>query len=170
MNIFGRKKQSEEDYDEQPEIKKPVFGFRCSPNIHMAAKKLAKELHMDLCVVAEHAMQLGLMDIAAAAKDPGELEMLRAHLNKEHVIEHLVESVSAYDAEAAEYLRNGQSLLHQKERAVQDLVELWTRSNLDPRLIREIVLQELQRRTAIMREMSSKTGEGIIMRSGHTVH
>jgi len=150
MNIFGRKKQSEED-DEQPEIKKPVFGFKCSPKIHMGAKALAKELHVDLLVVAEHAMQLGLMDIAAAAKDPGELEMLRVHLTKEHVIEHLVESVSAYDAEAARYIREGQSLLHQKERALRDLVELWTRYKLDPGLIREIILQELQRRTAVMR-------------------
>jgi soluble lytic murein transglycosylase-like protein len=112
---------------------------------------LAKELHVDLYVVAEHAMQLGLMDISAAAKDPEELEMLRVHLNREHVIEHLVESVSVYDAEAAEYIREGQSLLHQKERALRDLVELWTRYNLDPKLIREIILQELQRRTAEMR-------------------
>jgi hypothetical protein len=156
MDIFGKKKQSEEDFEEQPEIKKPLFGFRCSPNIHMAAKKLAKELHMDLCVISEHAIQLGLMDIAAAAKDPEEREILRVHLNKDHVLEHLVESVSAYDAEAAGYLRDGQSLLHQKERAVRDLVELWTRSNLDPRLLREIVLQELQRRTAIMRSQVAK--------------
>jgi len=151
MNIFGRKRQSENDYDEEPEVKKPFFGFRCSPKIHLSAKMLAKELHMDLYVIAEHAMQLGLMDIAAAAKDSEELEMLRVHLNKEHVIEHLVESVSAYDAEAAEYIREGQSLLHQKERGLRDLVELWTRYNLDPKLIREIVLQELQRRTADMR-------------------
>ena len=51
-------------------MKKPFFGFRCSPAIHMSAKALAKELHVDLYVLAEHAMQLGLMDIAAAAKDP----------------------------------------------------------------------------------------------------
>ena len=151
MKIFGRKSQSGEEYDEEPEYKKPVFGFRCSPKIHMTAKTLAKELHVDLYVIAEHAMELGLMDIAAAAKDPEELEMLRLHLNKEHVIEHLVESVSAYDAEAAGYIRDGQSLLHQKERAVRDLVELWTRYKLDPRLIKEIILQELQRRTATMR-------------------
>jgi hypothetical protein len=148
--MFKKKRQSEEDYGEEPKFKKPVFGFRCSPKISLAAKKLAKELHMDLYIVAEHAMQLGLVDIAAAAKDPEELEMLRAHLNKEHVLEHLVESVSAYDAEAAEYIRDGQSLLHQKERGLRDLVELWTRYRLDPTLMREIVLQELQRRNAVM--------------------
>ena len=151
MKIFRKKRQSEEEYDKELENKKPTFGFRCSPAIHMAAKKLAKELHFDLYVIAEHAMQLGLMDVAAAAKDPEKLETLRAHLNKEHVVEHLVESVSEYDGEAAEYIREGQFLLHQKERAVRDLVEMWTRYKLDPRLMREIILQELQRRTASMR-------------------
>jgi len=154
----GRRKRKtiDIDYDEEPQLKKPVFGFRCSPRIHMAAKMLAKELNVDLYVVAEHAIQLGLMDITTAAKDPGELEMLRVHLNKEHVIEHLVESVSAYDAKAAEYIRNGQSLLHQKEQVVRDLVELCIGYKLDPRWLREIVLHALKRRAAFMHSRAAQ--------------
>lgn len=54
MNLFGRNKQSEDeddeenDFEESPESKKPIFGFQCSPAIHVSAKALAKELHMDL--------------------------------------------------------------------------------------------------------------------------
>ena len=116
---------------EKPKPRKPLFAFWCSPSIHMAAKMLAKEVHEDMYIVAEHAMQLGLMDIAAAAKDPEELGILRAHLHQEHAMDHLVESVSAYDAEAAAYIREGQSLLYQREQVVRDLVEFCIRHKLD---------------------------------------
>jgi hypothetical protein len=66
-------------------------------------------------------------------------------------MEHLVESVSKYDAEAAQYIQDGQVRRYHREQAIRDLVELWARAGLDPRLIREIVLQELRRRTKIMR-------------------
>jgi hypothetical protein len=91
------------------------------------------------------------MDTAAAMKDPEELEMLREHLNKEHVINHLVESVSKYDAEAARYIREGQARRYHKELAVRDLVELWARYGLDPRLMKEIILGELERTSATRR-------------------
>jgi hypothetical protein len=161
--MFWKKRESEresEDYeDEEPEPKKPgrkLFGFRCSPAIHMTAKVLAKKLHQDLRVVAEHSIQLGLMDVAAAMQDPEELEMLREHLNKEHVINHLVESVSRYDVEAAEYIRDGQARQYHKELAVRDLVELWARYGLDPRLMKEIILRELERISAIRRSRAAQ--------------
>jgi hypothetical protein len=76
--------------------------------------------------------------------DPGETELLRDHLNEEHAINHLVESVSRYDAEAAQYIREGQVRRYHKELAVRDLVEIWARYGLDPRLMKEIILRELQ--------------------------
>jgi hypothetical protein len=151
--MFWKKKQSEDYEDEEPERKKPIrrlFGFRCSPAIHMTAKVLAQKLHVDLYIIAEHALQFGLIDIASALKDPEETESLREHLNEEHVITHLVESVSKYNAEAAGYIRDGQVRRYHKEKALRDLVELWTKYGLDPRLMREIILQELQRQTQIM--------------------
>lgn len=162
MIKFGRNKRKrkviEDDDNEKwdgqvarTERKKSMFAFLCSPSIHMDAKTLAKQLHTELYIVAEHAMQLGLMDIAEAMKDPEELEILRAHLHTEHVIDHLVESVSQYDAEAAQYIREGQSLIHQKERAVRDLVDLSVRYRLDPRLLRDIILQELRRRATSLK-------------------
>jgi len=157
--MFWKKRESEEYEDEEPERKKPdrrLFGFRCSPAIHMTAKILAKKLHVDLCVIAEHSIQLGLMDIAAAMQDPEELEMLREHLNEEHVINHLVESVSRYDVESAEYIREGQARRYHKEQAVRDLVELWARYGLDPRLMKEIILRELERISAIRRSRAAQ--------------
>ncbi len=157
--MFWKKRQSEDYDNEEPERKEPdrrLFGFRCSPALHMTAKVMAKELHVDLCIIAEHALQLGLMDVATAMKDPEELEMLREHLNKEHVINHLVESVSKYDAEAARYIRDGQARRYHKELAVRALVELWARYGLDPRLMEEIILRELQGITAARR---SRSGE-----------
>jgi hypothetical protein len=152
--MFWKKKRAEEYDGGEPELKRPgrrIFGFQCATAIHMSAKALAKQLYVDLGVVAEHAMQLGLMDIAAAMKDPQEMEMLRKHLHEEHTIKSLVESLSQYDAEAAGYLREGQARQHHKEQAIRDLVDMWCRCGLDPRLIKEIVLQELQKRTEIMR-------------------
>ncbi|MCJ7635065.1 hypothetical protein MUP77_22080 [Candidatus Bathyarchaeota archaeon] len=152
--MFWKKKQSDDYEDEEPERKEPdrrLFGFRCSPAIKMTAKVLAKKLHVDLYELAEHSIQLGLMDVAAVMKDPKETEMLREHLNEEHVINHLVESVSRYDAEAARYIREGQARRYHKELAVRALVELWARYGLDPRLMEEIILGELQRITAARR-------------------
>jgi len=157
--MFWKKRQSEEYEDEEPQRKKPdrrLFAFRCSPAIKMTAKVLAKKLHVDLYVMAEHAFQLGLMDIVAAMQDPGETEMLREHLNEEHAINHLVESVSKYDMEAAEYIRDGQARRYHKEQAVRDLVELWARYGLDPRLMKEIILHELERISAIRRSRAAQ--------------
>jgi hypothetical protein len=70
-------------------------------------------------------------------------------LNEEHVIEHLVESVSKYDEEAAVYIREGQARKHHREKAVRDLVELCDRYGLDPRLMRAIILRELERSIAM---------------------
>lgn len=155
--MFGKKKQFYED--EEPERTKPdrrIFGFRCSPTIHITAKALAQKLHVDLYVIAEHAFQLGLIDIASAMKDPEETELLREHLNEEHVIEHLVESVSKYDAEAAGYIRDGQARRYHKEKTVRDLIELWARYGLDPRLMKEIMLRELERITDIRRSRAAQ--------------
>jgi hypothetical protein len=147
--MFWKKKHSEDEEFKPTKSSRRIFGFKCSPDIHMSAKLLAKKLHFDLYVIAEHAIQLGLMDIAAAMKDPEELEMLREHLNEEHVIEHLVESVSKYDEEAAVYIREGQARKHHREKAVRDLVELCDRYGLDPRLMRAIILRELERSIAM---------------------
>lgn len=68
----------------------------------------------------------------------------------------MVESLSQYDEEAAGYIREGQIRQHHKEKALHDLVELCDKSRLDPRLIIEIVLQELKRRTEIMRRHLAK--------------
>ena len=157
--MFWKKRESEEYEDEEPERKKPdrkLFGFRCSPAIHMTAKALAQKLHVDLYVIAEHAFQLGLTDIAHAMKDPEETELLREHLNEEHVIKHLVESISKYDVEAAGYIRDGQARRYHKEQAVRDLVELWARYGLDPRLMKEIILRELERITDIRRSRAAQ--------------
>jgi hypothetical protein len=113
-------------------------------------------LHVDLYVVAEHAMQLGLMDIKEAMKDPGEREILRQHLHDEHTMKHLVESVSKYDTEAAEYIRDGQVRWYHKEQAVRDLVELWAKHGLDPRILKEIILNELQKITAFWRTRTAQ--------------
>lgn len=72
--MFWKKRQPEDDDEGQPEYKKSgrrIFGFQCSPAIHVSAKSLAKQLHVELFAVSEHSMQLGLVDIVAAMKDPG---------------------------------------------------------------------------------------------------
>jgi hypothetical protein len=148
--MFWKKKQlSENDYEGvENKRKKPgrkIFGFQCSPDIHVSAKALAKQLNVELYVVGEHAMQLGLIEIAASMKDPEEREILLKHLHEEHTIKRLVESISAHDAEAADYIRAGQARRHHMEQAIRDLVELWCGYRLDPRLMREIILRELQR-------------------------
>jgi hypothetical protein len=163
-NLFGKKKptpEPEDDngFDEIPERKKtvyPVFGFRCMPALHMKARVQAKSLNVDTCVLAEHAIQLGLNDIEEAMKDPEETENLRKHLIEYHAINHLAESVANYDNESAEYIREGQIRKFHKEKAIRDLVELWTRYNYDPLLMKEIIIQELQRRAAFMRQRAAQ--------------
>lgn len=157
--MFWKRKQSEDNDDEELEREKPgrkLLAFRCSPAIQITAKVLAQKLHVDLYIVAEHALQLGLIDIASVMKDPEETELLREHLNEEHVITHLVESVSKYDAEAGGYIRDGQARKYHKEKAVRDLIELWARYGLDPRLMKEIILHELERIKDIRRSRTAQ--------------
>jgi hypothetical protein len=71
--MFWKNRYSVEHDNNENETKTPyrrIFGFQCSSAIHITAKTLAKQLHVDLFAIAEHAMQFGLMDIAAAMKDP----------------------------------------------------------------------------------------------------
>jgi hypothetical protein len=165
-NLFGKKKPTPEpeddnDEDEVPERKKtvyPVFGFRCLPALHMKARVQAKSLNVDICILAEHGLQLGLNDIEDAMKDPEEMENLRKHLIEYHAINHLAESVANYDKESAEYIREGQIRKFHKEKAIRDLVELWTRYNYDPLLMKEIIIQELQRRAAFIRRRAAQDG------------
>ena len=148
--MFWKKKPSNEgdNGEDEPQFKRPghrIFGFQCSPDIQAGAKALAKEMNVDLYVVAEHAIQLGLINISAAIKDPAERETLRVHLHNEHAMKHLIESVSVYDNEAAEYIRAIEIRRHHREQAIRELVELWSRYNLDPRLLKEMVLRELKK-------------------------
>jgi hypothetical protein len=151
--VFRKRKKKSSDNAEQIRelLKKPknhIFGFICSLDVHMHAKVLATKLNVDLGILAEHCLHLGLMDTAAASEDPDEVELLREHLQGEHAIQHLAESVGKYDADAAGYIREGQIRRYRKEKALRDLVELSARYNLDPRLIKEIVLSELRRQAA----------------------
>ena len=155
--MFWQKKKSQDiddSGDEKPKYKKPgreIWGFRCTPSIHTDAKVIAKELHVDLEVLVEHCVQLGLIEVNAARRDPQDTELLRNHLNEEHKINHLVESVSGYDEEAARYIREGQSRRYYVERICRDLVFLCEKYRIDPRWMRAQVIYEIRRIVAFRR-------------------
>jgi hypothetical protein len=81
-----------------------VFGFQCSPDILSSLKLLADQLHVPLFSLAEHALQLGAIQIAKANKSPEEREELRSHLTEVHVGMRTIEKISRYDEEASEIL------------------------------------------------------------------
>ncbi len=88
----------------QKDTGRRVFGFQCSPGIPSSLKLLADQLHVPLFSLAEHALQLGAIQIPKANKNPEEREELRKHLTDVHVGMRTIEKISRYDEEASEIL------------------------------------------------------------------
>ncbi len=66
--------------------KRPVFGFLCDENLSGYAKQVAASLGTTISSLAEHAMQLGLVQITPLLKDPEAKEALRQHLIDDHAL------------------------------------------------------------------------------------
>ncbi len=66
--------------------KRPVFGFLCDENLSGYAKQVAASLGTTISSLAEHAMQLGLIQITPLLKDPEAKESLREHLIHDHAL------------------------------------------------------------------------------------
>ncbi len=66
--------------------KRPVFGFLCDENLSQYAKMVANSLGTTISALAEHAMQLGLVQITPLLNDPETKEALREHLIHDHAL------------------------------------------------------------------------------------
>ncbi|MCP4612801.1 MAG: hypothetical protein GY845_29250 [Planctomycetes bacterium] len=65
---------------------RPVFGFLCDANLSQYAKMVANGLGTTISSLAEHAMQLGLVQITPLLNDPAAKESLREHLIQDHAL------------------------------------------------------------------------------------
>ncbi len=68
------------------QIKRVQFNIACDKEIILVAKVLAKRLEAPVYVVSEHALQLGLSEIAILAEDPVLKERLCRHLVQDHLL------------------------------------------------------------------------------------
>ena len=68
------------------QIKRVQFNFACDKGIILVAKVLANRLEAPVYVVSEHALQLGLGEIAILAEDPALRERLCQHLVQGHLL------------------------------------------------------------------------------------
>ncbi len=66
--------------------KRPVFGFLCDQNLSQYAKMVANSLGTTISSLAEHAMQMGLVQITPLLNDPEAKEALREHLIQDHAL------------------------------------------------------------------------------------
>ena len=49
---------------------RPTFGFKCSSSIQASIKKLAGDLNVPIFSLSEHALELGMIQVNEAMKDP----------------------------------------------------------------------------------------------------
>ena len=112
--MFRRKKAQEEEKRAKERLARKLLGqdirrkqicFRCADWIQSKIKELADANHVTMASLAEHALELGMIQIKEAVKDPEEREELRSHLAEDHIGERTVEKVARYDKEASEDLR-----------------------------------------------------------------
>ncbi len=110
-----------------------VFGFQCSPDIPASLKLLADQINIQLFALAEHALELGTMQIKDAMNDPEELESLRHHLTETHVELRTIEKVARYDEETAEDMKLTRIRRFEEERVVRQLVVNFVRKGMKPK-------------------------------------
>lgn len=131
----------------EPERK--VFGFQCSPSIQATLKSLADQIRVPLFALAEHALQLGAIDLEEANNNPEEREELRRHLTEVHVEMRTIEKIDRYDAEAADILKMERARRFRIDRVTRQLVVKYMSLGLKPEELEEMILFGHQCRLAI---------------------
>ncbi|MCP4609770.1 MAG: hypothetical protein GY845_13770 [Planctomycetes bacterium] len=96
---------------------RPVFGFLCDDGLSGYAKAVANALGTTISALAEHAMQLGLVQIGPLLNDPEAKEALREHLIHDHALTpNLKKGNSDYDNWFLSQLKEGVLDRHIKAR------------------------------------------------------
>ncbi len=97
--------------------KRPVWGFLCDKNLSEYAKAVANALGTTISALAEHAMQLGLVQIGPLLNDPEAKDALREHLIHDHALTpNLKKGNSDYDNSFLSKLKEGVLDRHIKAR------------------------------------------------------
>lgn len=122
------------------DTKRRIFGFQCSPDIHASLKLLSDQIHVPLFALAEHALQLGAMQLVEAYNNPEERDELRRHLTENHVEMNTIEKVARYDAEAAATMKTVRIRRFSIDKATRQLVTKYMRWGLEPEELGDIIM------------------------------
>ena len=133
--MFGKKQKEKERKANERLAKKllgrdsgrPTFGFKCSSSIQASIKKLAGDIHAPIFSLAEHALELGMIQIKEALTDPEEREALRDHLMDIHVTDRTIEKIDRYDKQAGDDLEVERLRRHKIDSAMRQLVVKFSR-------------------------------------------
>jgi hypothetical protein len=147
--MFNKKKAQEKEKREKKKMirkvlgKDPgrrVFGFQCSPNIQASLKSLSDQMHIPLFALAEHALQLGTMQLVDANNNPDEREVLRRHLAEDHVAKRTIEKVARYDTEASNDLKIERIRRFDIDKSARQLVIKFMRWGHKPEELEDLII------------------------------
>ncbi|MGD0795713.1 MAG: hypothetical protein ABR958_09075 [Dehalococcoidales bacterium] len=147
--MFSKKKDREKEKREKEKLvrrvlgkdsQRRVFGFQCSPKIQASLKSLSDQIHVPLFALAEHALQLGAMQLEEVNNNPEEREELRRHICEVHIEMRVIEKVARYDAEAADVLKMERIRRFSIDKATRQLVVKYMRLGLKPEELEEMIL------------------------------
>ncbi len=130
--------------------KRPVFGFLCDDGLSGYAKMIANALGTTISSLAEHSMQMGLVQIAPLLTDPEAKENLRNHLVQDHALTpNLKKGNSDYDNWFVSKLQ--ESVLDRHIKAITESPNI----------------QEIAKQTAIILELGGTSQAEIISTLAH---
>ena len=155
--MFGKRKRKEnEDQKKERLLKKALgkgggrraFGFQCSPGIAASLKIQSEQIHVPLFALAEHALELGYIQIQDAANNPEEYELLRQHLVEVHVATRTFEKIARYDEDAASQLRMERLRRFNIDKAVRQLAIRFISHGLSADELQELILLGMRCKSA----------------------
>jgi hypothetical protein len=125
------------------DTKRRIFGFQCSPDIQASLKSLSDQIYVPLFALAEHALQLGAMQLEEVNNNPEEREELRRHLTEVHVEMRTIEKIARYDAEAADDLKMERIRRFSIDNATRQLVVKYMRLGKQILIVRGLLCNNL---------------------------
>lgn len=111
MWVFSKYKKKLEKQFKKAEIDRVQLNFTCDVGLVARLKLLAKYLDTPIYPLAEHILELGMIEIAAILEDTALTELLQRHLLQEHLLVRQLNPMDRHASDRVKRIDNALKLL-----------------------------------------------------------